>query len=387
MRKPNLFLKELDEQPEALRRLVEYYSGKGFPRLKQWARLAKKNQWVIFSGMGTSEFAPEMILPDLARNGIGALTIDAGEWLHYPRPLKGLPVLISQSGESVETRKLAERLRMPFIGLTNNESSLLGRKASLALPMCAGAESAISTKTYVNTLALLYLMARAIQGEKKIKEGLIALKKAANRMNECDRANIFRAASVLASASCIQFVGRGPAMAAVKQTALTFMEGTRLSTTALTGGAFRHGPFELAGKGHHIVFFAPHGFTLLRQPARDDSCRPGKTLWSSAGRNGVPGFAGFRRDSPQFDAGCSTFNLLSAMAVETAGKGSSVVVITDAEMKAKSGMKILSVPNLGEDLFPIAAALTQELLLYETAKRRNLEAGKFRYGSKITARE
>jgi len=335
-------LKELGEQPDALRRMVEYYSDEGLPKLKQWAVEAKKNKRGIFTGMGTSEFAPEMIFPALADKGIEAMTIDAGEWLHYPRPMKGLPVLISQSGESVETRMLAERLTAPYIAITNNENSLIGRKASLVLLMCAGEEAAISTKTYVNTLGLLHLMCKAVCGEKEIEKGLVSLALAADRMNENDRAGIAETALLLAEAKYLHFVSRGPAMAAARQAALTFMEGTRLSSTALTGGAFRHGPFELAGMGHHVVFFAPSG---------------------------------------------STHDLLSAMAHETAAKRSKVVVITDGNIEKTAGLKILHTPNLGENLFPISVAMTQELLLYETAKQRGIEAGKFRYGSKITVRE
>jgi len=340
--KKSEFLAEIVEQPQALKNLVSFYKGEGRSLLDNWARQIKKSKHVVFSGMGTSEFAPEMILADLAQNGIAAMTIDAGEWLHYPRPLKGLPVLISQSGESVETRKLAERLRTPFVGLVNNASSLIGRKATLTLLMCAGEEAAISTKTYVNTLGVLFLMAKAIRGKKDVDAGLNALMKATKCMGEYDLKKIKEATSVLADAHCIQFVSRGPAMATAKQTALTFMEGTRLSTTALTGGAFRHGPFELAGKGHYVVFVVPCGLT---------------------------------------------HDMLSAMAVETAGKGSRVVVITDGQMQARANLRVLRVPRLGEGLFPIAAAMTHELLLYETAKQRGIEAGRFRYGTKITTRE
>lgn len=336
------FLSEIADQPQALNTLASFYKGEGQGLLAAWARQAAKSKRVIFTGMGTSEFAPDMILADLAQNGIAATTMDAGEWLHYPRPLEGLPVLISQSGESVETRKLAERLRTPFVGLVNNASSLIGRNASLTLLMCAGEEAAISTKTYVNTLGILFLMAKAIRGKKAVETGLHALTKAAKRMGEYDQTRIKKAASVLAKAPAIHFVSRGSAMATAKQTALTFMEGTRQPTAALTGGGFRHGPFELAGKGHYVVFFVPCGFT---------------------------------------------HDMLASMAVETAGKGSRVVVITDGRMKAKANLLVLRVPRLGEDLFPMAAATTHELLLYETAKRRGVEAGRFRYGTKITMRE
>jgi glucosamine--fructose-6-phosphate aminotransferase (isomerizing) len=339
------FLKEIAEQPECLLELAALYRGAGRARLQQWARLARRHRRAVFAGMGTSEFAPSAILDALARRGLDADTRDAGEWLHYPRTRPPLTVLISQSGESIETRQLADKLKnkTKLVAITNNEKSSLARAADLVLPMAAGAESAISTKTYVNTLAVLYLMAKALESAPALDRGLRCLAQTAETMLAVDRPAIARAARLLADAPAIHFIARGPALAAARQAALTFMEGTRTAAVAHAGGAFRHGPFELADASWRGVFFIPAG------PTR---------------------------------------RLLAAMAAEVLEKKGRAVVITDAAVKLKErGGQVLRVPAHGEALFALSAATTQELLLHAVAAARGVVAGQFRYGRKITARE
>jgi len=343
--KSSPFLREVAEHAQALRALTDWCRGAGRERLTAWAGLAHRHARIVFTGMGTSEFAPEMVLQRLAGAGIDATTIDAGELLHYPRPLPGLLVAISQSGESVETRTVAERLpdRGALVAIVNNTESTLARLSALVLPMHAGAEAAISTKTYVNTLALLHLLTSVVESPDGLEPALTQLEALAGTMGRVDADGIGRAADVLANTGCIHVVARGPALAAAKQTALTFMEGTQSSCTVFSGGAFRHGPFELVGPGHRALFFAP------------------------AGRGG---------------------DLLVAMACEAASHGSGVVIITDREdVPADGRAVVLRVPAHGEALFPLAAATTQELLLDAVARRRGVEAGCFRFGGKITLRE
>lgn len=342
---PSPFLTEVAEHPLVLRELTAWYRGPGRERLAAWAELAHRHRRVVFTGMGTSEFAPDLILQRLACAGVDATTLDAGELLHYPRPLQGLLVGISQSGESIETRTVAEGLhaRMPLVAIVNHTESALARLSALVLPMHAGAEAAISTKTYANTLALLHLLASAVEAPGGIEPALAQLEALAGTMPRVDAGAIGRAAEVLAETGVVHMVARGPAMAAARQAALTFMEGTRSSCTAFSGGAFRHGPFELVGPSHRALFFAPAG-------------------------------AGGDR--------------IVAMAREAASHGSGVVLITDrAEVEAVGRMVVLPVPAHGEALFPLAAAPTQELLLDAVARRRGVEAGRFRFGGKVTVRE
>ncbi|MCE9613615.1 MAG: SIS domain-containing protein [Lentisphaerae bacterium] len=341
----SIFLNEVAEQPAALRDLVSYYRGAGRARLAGWADLAHTHRRVIFTGMGTSEFAPEAIVWRLAIAGVDATTVDAGELLHYARPVPGLLAGISQSGESIETRQVTEARRGTgaLAVIVNNEASSMARASDLVLPLRAGHETAISTKTYVNTVGLLHLMAAAAEGVGRIDVALGELGAAAEAMPRCDHAGIERAAALLADTGAIDVVSRGPAMAAAKQTALTFIEGTRCACAAFTGGAFRHGPLEKADSAHRVVFLIPEG----------------------AGGE-----------------------LLVSMAQEAATKGSHVVALASCPLTLPGERSVvLAVPSLGESLFPLAAATTHALLLEAIARRRGVEAGKFRYGGKITTRE
>jgi glutamine---fructose-6-phosphate transaminase (isomerizing) len=338
------FLRDVYAQPDALRDLVSFYrTTHGKALLEAWAGKAGASRHVLFCGMGTSEFAPELVLTDLAQAGVDASTADAGELLYYPRPVNGLLVLVSQSGESVETRRIAERLdpTQDVVSVTNNDRSTIARRASLNLPMLAGEEATVSAKTYVNTMAVLFLMARALRGRDAVDLALDRLARLADGMPGCDRAAVVRAATLVSNAGALHFVGRGPSMAAVKQATLTMQEGARLPSGGLTGAAFRHGPFETVGPHHHVVFFIPGG---------------------------------------------ATCELLTNVAREVLQKGSRAVVITDQtlDLPDTATCCVLRVPDCGEDLFPIAAASAQEILIFEVARQRGIQTGVFRYGTKVT---
>lgn len=338
------FLQEVAEQPAALRAVATAYRGEARAALWQWRERAQAARHVWFAGMGTSEFAAESIAAALTNAGLAVETHDAGELLHYPRPLAGLPVLVSQSGESVETRSLIERLSLTdFVAITNHPESTLATAAALHLPLHAGAESAISTKTYVNTLAVLALMTQAVADEAGIDPLLDRLEALADVMPQVDAAGIEQAAELLANAGALHCIARGPALAAAKQAALTFMEGTHTLAGALTGGAFRHGPFELVGPTHHALIFIAAGPSDL---------------------------------------------LLQRTAQEAAGHGSRLVIITDRPVDVPTqSCQVLRVPAAGEGLFPIAAATTQALLLDALARRRGVTPGVFRYRGKVTLQE
>lgn len=338
------YQREVAEMPQALGNLAAFYRKEGWPLLERWAADAGSSRRIRFSGMGTSEFAPLLITGGLARAGLDASAHDAGELLHYPQPGAGLTVLISQSGESVETRRLAEA--PPFAGpvgaIVNNPDSTVARRASWFLPMCAGHETAISTKTYLNTLGVLHLMAEALAGKAAVEAALDELARLSEAVERVPEDALETAAARLKDTQALHWVARGPAMAAAHQAELTFMEGSRMTCRAFTGGAFRHGPVELAGEGHRCVMLIPGGKTEA---------------------------------------------LLTGMAREFAGYGSTVVVITDRELDLPASCTALRVPCFGERLFPLAASVTQARLLDAVARARGLQAGDFRRTQKITAQE
>jgi glucosamine--fructose-6-phosphate aminotransferase (isomerizing) len=345
------FLAQVAEQPDRLRDLARFYgTAEGLGLLEAWGEAARARVDVLFAGMGTSELAPLLIVHALASVGLRACVQDAGELYYYGRASLTpgcLPVLISQSGESIETRRLATEYLAgrDYLVVTNDTGSTMARYASLVLPMCAGRETAISTKTYVNTLGLLYLMARSLEGAAALLRARDELCDVADCMACLDLDDdVEQAAQFLLPVEAIQFVARGPSLVAARQAALTYMEGAKVPSAALTAGAFRHGPLELARPGHRAVFYLPRG---------------------------------------------PTFDVTLGLARECAEKGSRVLIITDADLPgaAEPQVFVLRMPSVGEVLFSLLAATPQALLLHHLADARGYVAGIFDHGEKVTARE
>ncbi len=341
---PSRFLSEVLEQPAALKALVRHYRGAGRWDLAAWARLARAHGRIRFAGMGSSAYAPQSVLAALADLGIDADVEDAGELLHYPRPCQGVLALVSQSGESAETRALAERCqrRAAVVALINDSSSTVARAAALVLPLVAGREAAIAAKTYVNTLALLHLMAAALSSEGAVNRALDRLDALAASMTPPEPAALAGAAALLARGPYVQCIGRGPGLVSARQTALTLMEGAGLEAAALSGGAFRHGPLELAGRDHAAVFFI---------------------------------------------AGGETSGLLVRLAGETALAGSRALVVTDLPGEIAGAAAVLHVPSAGENLFPLACASAHAHLVDAVARQRGRQAGVWVRCRKVTDSE
>ena len=83
----NRFLGEIDDLGRSLGELIDFYRKEGQSLLDTWAKIVGTRRDILFTGMGTSEFAPLSVSSALTELGISVRTLDAGEWLHYePTP-------------------------------------------------------------------------------------------------------------------------------------------------------------------------------------------------------------------------------------------------------------------------------------------------------------
>ncbi|WAH36053.1 SIS domain-containing protein [Alicyclobacillus dauci] len=266
------YLEEILEQPEALKRL--YRSAHNKTTLAELARDYQSSRpQLLFVGMGSSHYAGHVIRSRLSRAHIPFRIEEAGEVLHYE--FDGIDertwiVAISQSGESYETRELVKRARghvARIVSITNEEQSTIASLADHTLLLCAGEEQASSTKTYLNSLLALHQFVDAISGERFVTDETVqgladTLERTSPRLmtKMADVVN-YLDISKEAHPQPIHMVARGPMFTTALQTALILAETTDLFASALPGGTFRHGPFELSGPEHRVVFFAPSGRT------------------------------------------------------------------------------------------------------------------------------
>ncbi|HEY3476659.1 MAG TPA: SIS domain-containing protein, partial [Anaerolineales bacterium] len=160
------YLKDILSQPAVLKRALETYS----PSALEKINLAEFDR-ILISGMGSSCYAAYPALIQLSTQSVPVQLLNAAELLHSLSGMIGPHSLLwlnSQSGRSAELVNLLERIqaRPPAHLLTfvNDVASPLGQRADLCVPIHAGEEATVSTKTYVNMLAVNLLAAIQLSG-------------------------------------------------------------------------------------------------------------------------------------------------------------------------------------------------------------------------------
>ncbi len=345
------FLKEIRNQPDALHNLIDAYLHEdNQEKILKIARTIKDSQKVIFSGMGSSYYAPFFVRDQISRFA-SVINIEAGELLHHNLGMitKNDPlILISQSGESIEIVQLIEKTDVgaQIIGITNDIKSTLGKGSHILLPLHSGSEKSISNKSYTNTLAILHLLSSFISGSGP--KALDALKSTSSQMDrflstEDNFDTLKEIAEFLSPADFIHFIGRGPQTASAYQAALIHMEGARTHAHGFSSGAFRHGPLELCGPDHRAVIFAPQGMF---------------------------------------------YNKLTDLATDLINYGSKVVLIDQGDFKSEApNFRSITISANNELSFTFQATLAFELMLIYVAESRGYTAGVFNVSQKITRKD
>lgn len=265
----NPLLREILEQPEALRRIYAAYIDQENPALQAAAELLRRSQQVIFTGMATSEYAnyPASIL--LAQNAKPNFVYDVSELLYYHLPVLykagSCLVLVSQSGESAEIVHILSEVKgkLPVVGVFNNPDSYLARHCDIGLPIYAGPQLACGSKTNLSTVAVLLLLATATLEHdlQAAGERLLAAAESIERFLDGWIEEVDPLADFLHGAAYTVFLGRGPGRASAAFTATLFREVPKVPAEGMSAALFRHGLWEMILPDHRVVIFAPQGDT------------------------------------------------------------------------------------------------------------------------------
>jgi glucosamine--fructose-6-phosphate aminotransferase (isomerizing) len=246
-----------------LRDLAAFYErGEGAARLAALPAQAAP----LLTGMGASLHAAQVAALHFHNLDISAQAIEATDLVFYSRALLrvGVPLIfVSQSGASAEVAAIAGELlaETMLVAVTNDPHSLLARRAQLVLPILAGAESGVATKTYMNTLAALWLLVRHWRNRAGGDENhtLMRLAETCEQLLAGAGRIAARWLDALGAAETIAFLGHGPHAATARQAAMMLAERARVAATGTSAGAFRHGPIEIVQPGMGVVVFAAAG--------------------------------------------------------------------------------------------------------------------------------
>jgi glucosamine--fructose-6-phosphate aminotransferase (isomerizing) len=220
--------------------------------------------------MGSSYDACYPAVTHLAGAGIASHKVSSAELLYFRLPALGHPdtlILVSQSGESAETVKVAQRVRdrgdaaPRIVAVTNGTDNTLARLADIVVDTCAGPETGPSTMTFAASLVSLAAIARVRAGEhpQTVVDALgvdAEMAAAAIEVLLADTGLPDAIANWHGGRRHTVLLARGAARAAAEMGALTLKEAVGLPVEALEGAQFRHGPLELAGPDLAAVIIA-----------------------------------------------------------------------------------------------------------------------------------
>lgn len=280
----NPFVSDIRSQAEGLRRVLEADIA-GYVAPLASARYDR----VVLTGMGASLFALYPAWLDCVRLGLPAWWMEAGELLHDAPDLiteRTLLVLTSQSGTSAEIVALLERAAAhrpaAVLGITNVAESPLGQRADVVVPILSGKEYSVSTRSYVNTVAVTQLVAGALAGQ-RVDTGPFA--RAATMLDAYLGAewegHVAAIRTALGDPARLVVIGRGAALGTAWQGALVIKEVSKRPVEGLSTAQFRHGPLELADPQTTIIMLEGEARTAVldRRLASDLATLGAHVLW------------------------------------------------------------------------------------------------------------
>ena len=270
---PHWTIKEILEQPEAVRRTLNHGARiKSDVEVKLGGLETRVNELVgikhlVIAACGTS-FHAGLYAAQSMRSLHAFETVqvvDASELTpqHFPSDGAGL-LVISQSGETKDVHRaviLAQELDVPVFSVVNAVGSLIARTTQCGVYLNAGRERAVaSTKAFVTQVTALELIAiwfaeqrdievakrrQLIDELRRLPTNLEASLKLRERCQEV--------AKTLLEAQHMFVLGKGYGEAIAREGALKIKEITYLHAEGYPGGALKHGPFALIESGTPVL--------------------------------------------------------------------------------------------------------------------------------------
>jgi glutamine---fructose-6-phosphate transaminase (isomerizing) len=240
---------EIEEQTGILQKLCEIH-----PEGIQ-TEAKNKNLYLIGTGASLNAcFQAKYALTELLDTNIIVVPAYEAEYYLNIFDKEAIIIIISQSGESFETRLVCDWLmekKLEFHGITNNPESYLAKKANRAFLLESGVELGTSTKTQTSSVFLLYLMAAA--GHETAMAEVKKIPKYLQRTIDTAKDYIADFSSFLGEAEVVYITGNGQHTPTAEQAGLMMKEKVFLNAEGLSLVEFRHGPVEALNTNIPVV--------------------------------------------------------------------------------------------------------------------------------------
>ncbi len=268
---PHYMLKEIDEQPLVIRKIIQKYQNKQGelaidPKI---IKAMNESDRIYIIAAGTSYHAGlvgKQFIEKLAKIPV---EVHVSSEFVYNMPLlseKPLFIFISQSGETADSRAVLVAIKEQghsALTITNVPGSTLSREANYTLLLHAGPEIAVaSTKAYTAQLAVLAILAEVTAKSRGIEVGFDLIRElgiVANAMEIlCDSKELIEEVSrefLTVTRNCF-FIGRSLDFYVGLEGALKLKEISYIQAEGFAGGELKHGTIALIEEGTPVIALA-----------------------------------------------------------------------------------------------------------------------------------
>lgn len=272
---PHFMIKEINEQPSAIRTTIMPRIKDGLPCLEECGitldKLKDFNSVTIVA-CGTAMHAGmvgKYVIEGLARVPVN---VDIASEFRYRNPIIGkgdLVIIISQSGETADSlaaMRLAKQKGATTLAIVNAKGSSIAREADMLIYTLAGPEIAVaSTKAYITQLAVVYLfafelaMAKDTLSSAECKRLVAALMKTPDAVqyviDNCEEKCKYIAAKLITAESLL-YIGRGLDYALSMEGSLKLKEVSYIHSESYAAGELKHGTISLIDENMPVIAVA-----------------------------------------------------------------------------------------------------------------------------------
>lgn len=268
---PHFMLKEIYEQPRALRQTLEGLLSDA--RLDEAVEVLRNAEKIYITGAGSSYHASEYfayVAQLLA--GRPVISFISSEYRAHARAVGegDALIVVSQSGETMDALKALRAFRergARAIALSNVIDSAIPRESDVSVYMRAGPEIGVAaTKTYTSQALSLLLIALKLAGA----EGEIGDSEYLKYLEGVSRAPELVGDAINSTAKAIEklaeeiyrrrsayYLSRGVGVGVAREGALKLKEIAYIHAEAYPAGESKHGPIALVEDGFPAVFIVP----------------------------------------------------------------------------------------------------------------------------------
>lgn len=267
---PFYMLKEIDEQPTVMRKLISTYAdSEGNMNIDPAiVKSVQEADRIYILAAGTSYnagFASKAMLEKLTDTPV-ELGV-ASEW-GYNMPLlseKPMFILLSQSGETADSRQVlvkANEMGIPSLTVTNVPGSTLSREATYTMLLHAGPEIAVaSTKAYTAQVAALAFLAKAVGEANGKAEALdfdlvhelsLVAQSIEATLSEKDMI-AEKVEKLLSTTRNAFYIGRGNDYYIAMEASLKLKEISYIQCEGFAAGELKHGTISLIEDGTPVI--------------------------------------------------------------------------------------------------------------------------------------